>query len=77
MTNEEKIISMLTKIQAGIDTLTSNANSQNENETPEEYAARKKALLEFIDRPLTPEEKKEAEEFAEYIAELDARKAAM
>lgn len=77
MTNEEKIISMLGKMQADIEELKEKANFQIDNETPEQYEARKKSLLEFIDRPLTPEEKQEAEEFAEYIAELDARKAAM
>ncbi len=76
MTNEEKIISMLTKMQADIDTLKTKLNVQDE-ETPEEYEAHKKTLLELINRPLTPEEQKDADEFAEYIAEMDARKVAM
>lgn len=70
MTNEEKIISMLGKIQTDVDALKKNLNS----ETPKDYAARKKALLEFIHRPLTPEDQKDADEFAEYIAAMDARK---
>ena len=76
MTNEEKILEMLTKMQGDIDALKKKLNVQDE-ETPEQYEAHKKALLEIINRPLTPEEKKEADEFAEYIAEMDARKAAM
>ncbi len=76
MTNEEKILEMLTKMQADIDALKKKSNVQDE-ETPEQYEARKKALIEFINTPLTPEEKKEADEFAEYIAEMDARKAAI
>lgn len=75
MTNEEKILEMLTKMQADIDALKKKLNVQDE--TPEQYEARKKALIEFINTPLTPEEKKEADEFAEYIAEMDARKAAI
>ncbi len=76
MTNEEKIWEMLTKMQADIDALKKKSKVQDE-ETPEQYEARKKALIEFINTPLTPEEKKEADEFAEYIAEMDARKAAI
>ncbi len=76
MTNEEKILSMLEKMQADIDTLKKKLNVQDE-ETPEQYEANKKALLELINTPLTPEEQKEADEFAEYIAEMDARKAAV
>lgn len=75
MTNEEKILSMLTKMQSDIDALKKKLNVHNE--TPEEYEARKEKLLELINTPLTPEEQKEADEFAEYIAEMDARKAAV
>ena len=76
MTNEEKILSMLTKMQADIDTLKKKLNVYDE-ETPEQYEARKARLLELINRKLTPEEQKDADEFAEYIAEMDARKAAI
>ena len=76
MTNEEKILSMLEKMQADIDTLKKKLNVQEE-ETPEQYEARKAKLLELINRKLTPEEQKDADEFAEYIAEMDARKAAI
>ena len=76
MTNEEKILQMLTQMQADIEILKEKEYPQIEKETPEQYEARKKSLIEFINTPLTPEEKKEADEFAEYIAELDARKAA-
>ena len=108
MTNEEKILSMLTKMQADIDTLKKKlnvydetpeekksrqmaafrnfVNSKTDEEEPEatekffkimDEEERKKNLLEFLNTPLTPEEKKEADEFAEYIAEMDARKAAI
>lgn len=77
MTNEEKILSMLEKIQIDIEALKTKSNFQDTDETPEQYETRKKALLEFINRPLTPEEKQEADEFAEYISELDSRKVAI
>ena len=108
MTNEEKILEMLTKMQGDIDALKKKLNVQDETpeekklrqlaafrnfvnsktdeEEPEATAEffrimdaeeRKKNLLDFLNTPLTPEEQKEADEFAEYIAEMDARKAAM
>jgi len=72
MTNEEKILEMLTQMQGEITTLSKKLNVQDEK--PEQYEVRQKALIEFINTPLMPEEKKESEEFTEYIAELYARK---
>lgn len=108
MTNEEKILSMLTKMQADIDTLKKKlnvydetpeekksrqmaafktfVNSTTDDEEPEatveffkimDEEERKKNLLEILNKPLTPEEQKDADEFAEYIAKMDARKAAV
>ncbi|MBQ7704333.1 MAG: hypothetical protein IJT73_02740 [Selenomonadaceae bacterium] len=77
MTNENKIIEMLTKMQADIDTLTSKANSQNENETPEEKNLRQlKAFRSFVNSTTDAEEPEATAKFFKFMDAEEARKAA-
>ena len=76
MTNEEKILSMLTKMQADIDTLKKKLNIHDE--TPEEKKSRQlEAFRNFINSQTDAEEPEATAEFFRIIDAEEARKAAV
>ena len=76
MTNEEKILEMLTKMQGDIDALKKKLNVQDE--TPEEKKLRQLAAFRNFVNSKTDEEEPEATaEFFRIMDTEEARKAAM
>ena len=80
MTNEEKILAALAKLQADIDAMKAESDNQNKtNKTREELerrrvAANQLAIFEMMANLLTDEEK---DALGKYQAEEEARKAAL
>lgn len=60
MTNEEKILSLLEEVKAGVDNLQKKQNDPFANETPEEGRARRKKALEKFVNSTTDDEEPEA-----------------
>lgn len=78
MTNEEKIISMLGKMQADIEELKARANFQIDNETPEEKKLRQiSAFRNFLNSKTDEEEPEATAEFFKIMDTEEARKAAI
>ena len=76
MTNEEKIISMLTKMQADIDTLKKKLNIYEE--TPEEKKLRQMAAFKnFVNSKTDDEEPEATAEFFRIMDAEELRKAAV
>jgi len=76
MTNEEKILSMLTKMQSDIDALKKKLNVHNE--TPEEKKLRQlEAFRNFVNSTTDEEEPEATAEFFRIMDAEEARKAAV
>ena len=72
MTNEEKILAMLTELQAEVKSLKKELNALRPHvETKEEVEARRKSLFKLLTEhdPITPEELAEVDELERRIKE--------
>ncbi len=76
MTNEEKILSMLGKMQADIDTLISKVDFQNETLRQEKKLRQMAAFNNFVNSKTDEEEPEATAEFFRIMDAEEARKAA-